>query len=70
MAQLWRASERGDARAVAALLDGDCTSDALNHAGERGATPLLIASENGHSEVVSTLLAKQGVDVNQAQIER
>ena len=43
MAQLWRASERGDARAVAALLDGDCTSDALNHAGEWGATPLFIA---------------------------
>ena len=29
-------------------------------------TPLLIASQNGHSEVVSMLLAKQGVDVNKA----
>ena len=66
MAQLWSASERGDARAVAALLDGDCTSDALNHTGEWGATPLSVASERGHSEVVSMLLAKQGVNVSQA----
>ena len=66
MAQLWRASERGDARTVAALLDGDRTSVAVNHAGEWGWTPLFVASERGHLEVVSMLLAKQGVDVNQA----
>ena len=66
MAQLWSASERGDARAVAALLDGDRTSVAVNHAGEWGATPLFVASERGHVKVVSMLLAKQGVNVNQA----
>ena len=66
MAQLWIASERGDARAVAALLDGDCTSVAVNHAGKWGTTPLFVASERGHVEVVSTLLAKQEVNVNQA----
>ena len=43
MAQLWSASERGDARAVAALLDGDRTSVAVNHAGEWGWTPLFVA---------------------------
>ena len=67
MAQLWSASERGDARTVAALLDGDRTSVAVNHAGEWGWTPLFVASERGHVEVVSMLLAKQGVDVNQAR---
>ena len=53
MAQLWSASERGDARAVAALLDGDRTSVAVNHAGEWGWTPLFVASERGYVKVVS-----------------
>ena len=35
--------------------------------GRYGATTLYAASSNGHAEVVSMLLAKQGVDVNQAQ---
>jgi len=34
--------------------------------GRYGRTPLYMASQNGHSEVVSMLLAKEGVDVNQA----
>ena len=38
----------------------------VNQAMNDGATPLLIASQNGHAEVVSMLLAKQGVNVNQA----
>ena len=33
-----------------------------------GVTPLFIASQKGHAEVVSMLLAKQGVNVNQARI--
>ena len=38
------------------------------HAKKDGATALYIASQNGHPEVVTLLLAKEGVDVNQARI--
>ena len=37
----------------------------MNQASDNGTTPLYIASEKGHAEVVSILLAKQGVNVNQ-----
>ena len=37
----------------------------MDQAKDTGTTPLFIASE-GHCEVVSMLLAKEGVDVNQA----
>ena len=38
----------------------------VNQAQKDGATPLYIASQNGHPEVASLLLAKEGVRVNQA----
>ena len=38
----------------------------VNQATNDGATPLFIASQKGHAEVVSLLLGKEGVDVNQA----
>ena len=38
----------------------------VNQAADDGRTPLFIASQNGHSEVVSMLLAKQCINVNQA----
>ena len=62
---LRQASADGDARAVAALLADKRLGLDLNHANIVGATPLYIASREGHAEVVSMLLAKQGVDVNQ-----
>ena len=37
----------------------------MNQASDDGATPLFLASQSGHSEVVSMLLAKEGVNVNQ-----
>ena len=39
----------------------------VNQARDNGCTPLFVASEKGHSEVVSMLLVKQDVDVNQAK---
>jgi len=38
----------------------------VNQAVNDGATPLFVASQKGHTAVVSMLLGKQGVDVNQA----
>ena len=38
----------------------------VNQATKNDATPLLIACENGHTEVVTRLLAHPGVDVNLA----
>ncbi len=36
----------------------------VNKTAEKGSTALLMASENGHLEVVRLLLARQGVKVN------
>ena len=36
----------------------------VNQALENGVTPLVLASENGHADVVKMLLAQDGVDVN------
>jgi hypothetical protein len=38
----------------------------INKARDDGFTPLFIAAENGHSEVVKHLLAKEGIEVNKA----
>ena len=63
--RLWAASRKGDARAVAAMLGDERFSVDVNCAMDDGRTPLYIASDKGHSEVVSMLLAMQGVNVNQ-----
>ncbi len=63
--RLLAASREGDARAVAAMLGDERVSVDVNWAMDDGVTPLIIASQEGHSEVVSILLAKQGVGVNQ-----
>ena len=63
---LLRASYDGDARTVAALLAGERLGVDVNQADNDGVTPLLMASQNGHAEVVSMLLATQGIDVNKA----
>jgi ankyrin repeat protein len=64
---LWQASCDGDARAVDALLANERLGLDLNCVEDKyGMTPLYIASQEGHAEVVSMLLAKQGVNVNQA----
>ena len=64
--RLWAASRKGDARAVAAMLGDERLSVDVNTAMDDGRTPLYAASQQGHSEVVSMLLAKPGVDVNKA----
>ena len=65
---LWQASCDGDARAVDALLANERLGLDLNCVEDKyGMTPLYIASQEGHAEVVSMLLAKQGIDVNQAE---
>ena len=38
----------------------------VNQADERSSTPLNIASEKGHTDVVKLLLTKDGVDINKA----
>ena len=51
---------------VALLVDERLGVD-LNRTGDDVTKPLRVAILKGHSEVVSMLLAKQGVDVNQAE---
>jgi len=48
---------------VAADVGGDID---VNKANTKGATPLYIASYNGHTEFVERLLARGGIDVNKA----
>ena len=67
---LGRKDRKGDARAVAAMLGDERFSVDVNTAMDDGNTPLFIASQEGHSEVVSMLLAPgagqagQGVGVS------
>ena len=63
---LWQASYDGDARAVEALLADERLGVDQNYAGTFGATPLFMASQEGHTEVVSMLLATKDIDVNKA----
>ncbi len=58
---LARAALTGDAQLVARLL-GEGRD--VNEADELGWTALVLASQNGHVEVVQLLLARQGVEVN------
>ena len=60
---LVRAAEAGDAQLVARLL-GEGRD--VNEADEFGCTALMMASEDGHVEVVRLLLARQGVEVNKS----
>ena len=58
--QLYRASKRGQAAEVARLLDLNAPIE--HRVGEYRVTPLMIAAQEGHTEVV-TLLANRGSDL-------
>ncbi len=58
---LARAAKAGDAQLVARLL-GEGRD--VNEADETGWPALVLASYNGHVEMVRLLLARQGVEVN------
>jgi ankyrin repeat protein len=64
--RLLPAAEAGDAQLVARLLG---EGHGVNEAGETGWTALMLASENGHVEVVRLLLARQGVEVNKSSVD-
>ncbi len=60
---LWISSLIGDKDVVKACLDA---KNDINQANENGATPLLMAAQNGHVDVVNALLAKEGIELNKA----
>jgi ankyrin repeat protein len=60
---LARAAQAGNAQLVTRLL-GEGRD--VNEADETGFTALMVASHEGHVEVVRLLLARQGVEVNRA----
>ena len=52
------ASEQGNERAVAALLEADATAEAVDARDITGSTPLISASAHGHAGAVRALLAR------------
>ncbi|BEP32575.1 MAG: hypothetical protein WBIAU2_08020 [Wolbachia endosymbiont of Drosophila biauraria] len=58
---IFKAVERGDIDAVNRLISEGADVKVEN---DKGETPLHIAAEKGHKEVVEALLGKDGIDVN------
>ena len=56
--ELWDVASRGDTRRVKKLLQTDGRKHIEYRSGTYGSTPLYIASQNGHTETVITLLER------------
>ena len=64
---LWNACFDGFPKAVEAALEVEWIKRNPNRAGENGSTPLYIACQNGHLDVVRMLLSTEGIDPNRAK---
>jgi len=66
-AEFLEAARKGDAEQVADLLSKDVDVEAKD---ENGSTALILATWDGHLEVVKVLLEHPGIDVNQVSEEQ
>ena len=65
--ELLKAAEKGNFGGVDLFLQ--CPGGDINHGDGQGRTPLYLASGNGHTLVVRTLLGFRQIDVNKARTD-
>ena len=65
--ELLKAAEKGNGEGIDLFLQ--CPGGDVNHNDSQGRTPLYLASENGHTPIVKTLLRFRNINVNGARTD-